>query len=93
MKYLITENQFDKVLQGLESAVNNVSFEGVEKITLDYNEINDQIDVNIFFSKKLLKDIGERKFKVLQKETNIKIFYFFRTIKLGPKFMFYIYYE
>lgn len=93
MKYLITENQFDKVLQGLESAVNNVSFEGVKKITLDYNEINDQIDVNIFFSQKLLKDIGERKFKVLQKETNIKIFYFFRTIKLGPKFMFYIHYE
>jgi hypothetical protein len=93
MKYLITENQFDKVLQGLESAVNNVSFEGVEKITLDYNEINDQIDVNIFFSQKLLKDIGERKFKVLQKETNIKIFYFFRSIKLGTKFMFYIHYE
>jgi hypothetical protein len=93
MKYLITENQFDKVLQGLESAVNNVSFEGVEKITLDYNEINDQIDVNIFFSQKLLKDIGERKFKVLQKETNIKIFYFFRSIKLGTKFMLYIHYE
>lgn len=93
MKYLITENQFDNILQGLESAVNDISFEGVERITLEYNEINDQIDVDIFFSKKLLKDIGERKFKVLQKETNIKIFYFFKTIKLGPKFMYYIHYE
>jgi len=93
MKILITENQFDKILQGLESAVNNISFEGVENITLDYNEVNDQIDVNLFFSKKLLKDIGERKFKSLQQDTNIKIFYFFRKIKLGPKFMFYIHYE
>jgi hypothetical protein len=93
MKILITENQFDKILKGLETAANNISFAGVERISLDYNEVNDQIDVNIFFSQKLLKKIGERRFKVLQKETNIKIFYFFKTIKLGPKFMYYIHYE
>jgi len=93
MKYLITESQFDNILQGLETAVNNIKFRGVENITLDYNEVNDQIDVNLFFSKKLLNDIGERKFKSLQQDTNIKIFYFFKTIKIEPKFMFYIHYE
>jgi hypothetical protein len=93
MKILITENQFDKVLKGLETAVNNISFNGIERISFDYDEVNDLIDVNLFFSQKLLNRIGERKFKSLQQDTNIKIFYFFRTIKLGPKFMFNIYYE
>ena len=43
---------FDDFVSSLQEYLNGANFEDVKKITLDYNEVMDSIDCNIFFDKK-----------------------------------------
>lgn len=47
------EEVFDDFVLSLETYANGIGYNGVKKILLDYNEVTDAIDCNIFFDKNL----------------------------------------
>lgn len=92
MKIIISENQFDNILKRYEQILSNLNFNGIKRITLDYDESIDSIKVNIFYDIKLAIDLG-MEFSAFQYKMNRKIFNAVEKIKLGPKYLYYLHYE
>lgn len=92
MKIIITENQFENVLKRYEQILSNLNFEGVKRITLDYDELIDSIKVNIFYDMQFAIGLG-MKFTSHQYKMNRKISNTIEDINLGPKYLYYLHYE
>jgi hypothetical protein len=91
MKYLITENQFDTILKGLETSINDIVVDGVKKVMLKYNESSDMIEVHLYFDKEYAKELGI-KFGDKIRGAVRRLFPILKNIKLGPKYEFYSHY-
>jgi hypothetical protein len=60
-----------KELTVIQSYLDSNEYESVNKILVDYNEVNDTIDINIFWDKLAVKNVF--KFKRVRQESIIQI--------------------
>jgi hypothetical protein len=79
-----------KELTVIQSYLDSNEYESVNKILVDYNEVNDTIDINIFWDKLAVKNVF--KFKRVRQESIIQIGKEFNSYFKGYKFMLYNHY-
>jgi hypothetical protein len=79
-----------KELTVIQSYLDSNEYECVKKILVDYNEVNDTIDINIFWDKLAVKNVF--KFKRVRQESIIQIGKELNSYFKGYKFMLYNHY-
>jgi hypothetical protein len=79
-----------KELTVIQSYLDSNEYECVKKILVDYNEVNDTIDINIFWDKLDVKNVF--KFKRVRQESIIQIGKELNSYFKGYKFMLYNHY-
>lgn len=79
-----------KELTVIQSYLDSNEYESVNKIWADYNEVNDTIDINIFWDKSDAKNVF--KFKRVRQESIIQIGKELNSYFKGYKFMLYNHY-
>jgi hypothetical protein len=79
-----------KELTVIQSYLDSNEYESVNKIWADYNEVNDTIDINIFWDKLAAKNVF--KFKRVRQESIIQIGKELNSYFKGYKFMLYNHY-
>jgi hypothetical protein len=79
-----------KELTVIQSYLDSNEYESVNKILVDYNEVNDTIDINIFWDKLDAKNVF--KFKRVRQESIIQIGKELNSYFKGYKFMLYNHY-
>ena len=79
-----------KELTIIQSYLDSNEYESVNKILVDYNEVNDTIDINIFWDKLAVKNVF--KFKRVRQESIIQIGKELNSYFKGYKFMLYNHY-
>jgi hypothetical protein len=79
-----------KELTVIQSYLDSNEYESVNKILVDYNEVNDTIDINIFWDKLAAKNVF--KFKRVRQESIIQIGKELNSYFKGYKFMLYNHY-
>jgi hypothetical protein len=79
-----------KELTVIQSYLDSNEYESVNKILVDYNEVNDTIDINIFWDKLDVKNVF--KFKRVRQESIIQIGKELNSYFKGYKFMLYNHY-
>jgi hypothetical protein len=79
-----------KELTVIQSYLDSNGYESVNKILVDYNEVNDTIDINIFWDKLDAKNVF--KFKRVRQESIIQIGKELNSYFKGYKFMLYNHY-
>ena len=79
-----------KELTVIQSYLDSNEYESVNKILVDYNEVNDIIDINIFWDKLAAKNVF--KFKRVRQESIIQIGKELNSYFKGYKFMLYNHY-
>ncbi len=79
-----------KELTVIQSYLDSNEYEAVNKILVDYNEVNDTIDINIFWDKLSVKNVF--KFKRVRQESIIQIGKELNSYFKGYKFMLYNHY-
>jgi hypothetical protein len=79
-----------KELTVIQSYLDSNKYESVNKILVDYNEVNDTIDINIFWDKLAAKNVF--KFKRVRQESIIQIGKELNSYFKGYKFMLYNHY-
>ena len=79
-----------KELTVIQSYLDSNEYEAVNKILVDYNEVNDTIDINIFWDKLDAKNVF--KFKRVRQESIIQIGKELNSYFKGYKFMLYNHY-
>ena len=79
-----------KELTVVQSYLDSNEYEAVNKILVDYNEVNDTIDINIFWDKLAVKNVF--KFKRVRQESIIQIGKELNSYFKGYKFMLYNHY-
>jgi hypothetical protein len=79
-----------KELTVIQSYLDSNEYESVNKILVDYNEVNDTIDINIFWDKLAVKNVF--KFKRVRQESIIQIGKELNSYFKGYKFMLYNHY-
>ena len=79
-----------KELTVIQSYLDSNEYESVNKILVDYNEVNDTIDINIFWDKLVVKNVF--KFKRVRQESIIQIGKELNSYFKGYKFMLYNHY-
>ena len=79
-----------KELTVIQSYLDSNEYECVKKILVDYNEVNDTIDINIFWDKLAAKNVF--KFKRVRQESIIQIGKELNSYFKGYKFMLYNHY-
>jgi hypothetical protein len=79
-----------KELTVIQSYLDSNEYECVKKILVDYNEVNDTIDINIFWDKLDAKNVF--KFKRVRQESIIQIGKELNSYFKGYKFMLYNHY-
>jgi hypothetical protein len=79
-----------KELTVIQSYLDSNEYESVNKILVDYNEVNDTIDINIFWDKLSAKNVF--KFKRVRQESIIQIGKELNSYFKGYKFMLYNHY-
>ena len=79
-----------KELTVIQSYLDSNEYECVNKILVDYNEVNDTIDINIFWDKLAVKNVF--KFKRVRQESIIQIGKELNSYFKGYKFMLYNHY-
>ena len=79
-----------KELTVIQSYLDSNEYESVNKILVDYNEVNDTIDINIFWDKLDAKNVF--KFKRIRQESIIQIGKELNSYFKGYKFMLYNHY-
>jgi len=83
--------RFDKALVKFETILNNNSFEAVKKISLDYNEPFDAIDVNIFWDRKYAI-FNDKKFNSVRQKSGRSIKHYIESL-FPNKYLYYDHYE
>jgi hypothetical protein len=79
-----------KELTVIQSYLDSNEYECVKKILVDYNEVNDTIDINIFWDKLAVKNVF--KFKRVRQESIIQIGKELNSYFKGYKFILYNHY-
>jgi hypothetical protein len=79
-----------KELTVIQSYLDSNEYESVNKILVDYNEVNDTIDINIFWDKLDVKNVF--KFKRVRQESIIQIGKELNSYFKGYRFMLYNHY-
>ena len=79
-----------KELTVIQSYLDSNEYESVNKILVDYNEVNDTIDINIFWDKLDAKNVF--KFKRIRQESIIQIGKELNSYFKGYKFILYNHY-
>ena len=79
-----------KELTVIQSYLDSNEYESVNKILVDYNEVNDTIDINIFWDKLAVKNVF--KFKRVRQESIIQIGKELNSYFKGYKFILYNHY-
>jgi hypothetical protein len=79
-----------KELTVIQSYLDSNEYESVNKILVDYNEVNDTIDINIFWDKLDVKNVF--KFKRVRQESIIQIGKELNSYFKGYKFILYNHY-
>jgi hypothetical protein len=79
-----------KELTVIQSYLDSNEYESVNKILVDYNEVNDTIDINIFWDKLSAKNVF--KFKRVRQKSIIQIGKELNSYFKGYKFMLYNHY-
>lgn len=79
-----------KELTVIQSYLDSNEYESVNKILVDYNEVNDTIDINIFWDKLDAKNVF--KFKRVRQESIIQIGKELNSYFKGYRFMLYNHY-
>jgi hypothetical protein len=79
-----------KELTVIQSYLDSNEYEAVNKILVDYNEVNDTIDINIFWDELSVKNVF--KFKRVRQESIIQIGKELNSYFKGYKFMLYNHY-
>ena len=79
-----------KELTVIQSYLDSNEYESVNKILVDYNEVNDTIDINIFWDKLSAKNVF--KFKRVRQESIIQIGKELNSYFKGYKFILYNHY-
>jgi hypothetical protein len=79
-----------KELTVIQSYLDSNEYESVNKILVDYNEVNDTIDINIFWDKLDAKNVF--KFKRVRQESIIQIGKELNSYFKGYKFILYNHY-
>ena len=83
--------RFDNALHKFENIMNNIKFEAVKKIGLDYNEMFDSIDVNIFWDRDYAIQ-NHKKFNRVRRESGNEIKSYVEGL-FPNKYLFYDHYE
>ena len=79
-----------KELTVIQSYLDSNEYEAVNKILVDYNEVNDTIDINIFWDELSVKNVF--KFKRVRQESIIQIGKELNSYFKGYKFILYNHY-
>ena len=79
-----------KELTVIQSYLDSNEYEAVNKILVDYNEVNDTIDINIFWDELSVKNVF--KLKRVRQESIIQIGKELNSYFKGYKFMLYNHY-
>lgn len=71
MKYIITESQVERIEKIVKNYLEDKNYKGVSDFMIDYEELFDAFNVNIFFDKKYFLMLGplQNKFKNITVKT------------------------
>jgi hypothetical protein len=86
MKYIITEDQENRFSKIVETFLNEIGFPHVSSFMVEYNDIMDRFDVNIFWNRETFLRLGQAQNQVHKKvvrEVGIKLGKMFPNVKFS----------